>query len=204
LIYADASADGLSLKDYDNSGNSWAETTIITDGSFVDDTTDGTGQYPFSGAVRHSDGKIILAAWTHRDLAATGDFRVFEIGTGSVVEKTAIATDTDDSYYPSLMVDCNDVIWVGYNGHLGGAETLGTTTSIYYTKSVDGATTWNSKNTTYSVTAATNNLQVWGPRGGPRFILTWRDGTLNDLLTNADNSHAIKPCVPAGKGIIGG
>ncbi len=186
FLYQDASTDELTLKMWDSSAGSATESSSIM--TLVENTTDGTGQYGFSASVRHSDGHLIVAAISEYDAAGVSDHRIFDInGTGSITEKTAIQSDTDDHYYPAVFIDQNtDDIYVAYNGLRDGSEVIGTTTKIYYTKSTDDGATWTSGNTAYSEAAAGVNVQVWAPLMGPRFYVAWR--APNALKGNFVNS----------------
>lgn len=189
-LYLDASTDELTLKMHDDSADTNNESANIM--TVVDNTTDVTGQNPMSGAIRHSDNHLIIAALSERDPATpVADFRVFDItGTGGITEKTALATDTDDCYYPSVFVDVAGSIFVVYIGKRDGSETLGTTAGVYYTRSFDGGTTWTGGDTVYS-TAAGDYFQTYAPLNGPRFMAAWRDLSATSLLSNYDNSITI-------------
>lgn len=175
-IYHDASADALTLKMWDVSAGAAVESATIC--TLVENTTDGTGQYPFSASVRHSDGHLIVSAITERD-TVTADHRMFDInGTGSITELTAITTNIDDHYYQAVFIDqLTDDIYVAYNGKRDGSEVLGTTSKVYYTKSVDGGSSWVAGDTAYMEGAAAAAFQVWAPLMGPRFYPVWRVGS---------------------------
>jgi hypothetical protein len=185
-LYFDADANALTLKEHDDSAGTTSESaTIVT---IVENTTDLTGQYPFSASLRHSDGHLIIDAVTERD-TATSDHRVFDVnGTGSIVEKTAITTNIDDHYYTAVFIDqTTDDIYVTYVGKRDGTEVLGSTVKAYYTKSTDGGTTWTTGDTAYMEAAAGNVQQTWTPLMGPRFYVTWRQASTL-LQGNAVNS----------------
>lgn len=184
-LYHDADADALTLKMWDSSAGSATESATIL--SLLENITDLTGQYGFSGAVRHSDGHLIVAAVSERD-TATSDHRVFDInGTGSITEKTAITTNIDDHYYPAVFINqSTDDLYVAFNGLRTGLETLGTTSKVYYTKSTDGGANWSAGSTAYMEGAAAAVFQVWAPLMGPRFYVGWRVGTT--LVGNKVNS----------------
>lgn len=186
-IFLDASADAITLKVHDDSANTNSESTTIA--TVADSATDGNGQQPWGAAMRHTDNHLILALCTELD-TATGDFRVFDInGTGSITEKTAIATNIDDIYYPSVFVDDAANIYVAYIGKRDGSEVLGTTAGVYYTRSTDGGANWTSGDTAYS-TGTADWRQTWCAPNGPRFSVVWRDTSSQELLTNFDNSLA--------------
>lgn len=183
-IYGDTSANLMTFKAYDDSANTIAESASIT--AFTPGT-DGLGQFPWGGAIRHSDGHLIAAIWSARD-AGTADMHIYDMnGVASVVTKTDIVTDTDDVYFAGVNIDGSGVIRVAYNGKRDGSENLDTTTGIYYTTSTDGGTTWAAGDTSISTDALTTNEQVWVPPNGPKFGVSWRNGS-NVLKTNAVNS----------------
>jgi hypothetical protein len=176
-LYHDASTNELTLKMWDSSAGSASESAMIM--SLAENTTDATGQYGFSGSVRHSDGHLIVAGVSQRDAAAS-DHMVFDInGTGSITQLTNITTDIDDHYYPAVFIDqLTDHIYIAYNGKRDGSETLGGISShIYYTKSTDGGATWSAGDTAYSEDSIMTPTQVWAPLMGPRFYVGWRLST---------------------------
>jgi hypothetical protein len=185
-VYNDASANAVTLKTYDASGDTWTESaTIVTQ---VENSSVTVGYYPWGASIRPSDNHLILAIWTERD-AATGDFRVFDIADGATItEKTALATDKDDSYFPQVYIDPADRIYVSYTGKLDGSETLGTTVNVYYAVSTDGGTTWASTDNLVSETGG-NIVQNYAPLNGQRFLVVWCfDDTNDSYVTNATNS----------------
>lgn len=188
-LYQDASTDELTLKVHDDSANTNSESTAIT---LVEQVTDGTGQYAFSAAVRHSDGLLVSAFWNAFD-SATGDFKcVVWNGTSAPTTKTDIVTDTDDGYYPAVYIDQGtDNIYVAYRGLRDGTEVLGSTTKVYYVKSTDGGTTWSSGNTAMQAGATDAGRQVFAPLSGPRFYPVWKGPTIGTYTGNFSNSVAL-------------
>lgn len=190
MLYQDASTDELTLKVFDDSANTVSESSVIS--GMIENTTDGTGQYGFTGSVRHSDGHLIIAVCTDFD-TVTEDFRVFDItNMTTITEKTALATDKDDIYYPQMYIDqSTNNLYVSYVGKLDGTETLRTTASVYYAKSTDGGVTWTT-NILYSATGS-DWAQTWGPISGPRFTVVWFKLATVAVLTNFDNSLQLGP-----------
>lgn len=185
FLYYDASATAVTLKEHDDSANTNAESaTIVT---ATAGATDLTGQYNWCGSIRHSDGHLITGIWTERD-SATGDFRLFDVAsTTSFPELTALATDKDDSYYPSMFIDQRtDNIYVAYIGNTDGSETLDTTASVYTAVSNDRGTTWT-KDIVYSATGS-DWRGCWTPLMGGRLMAVWQDISSLAMLTNNDNS----------------
>lgn len=190
-IYHDNSANALTMKMYDSSATTVIESSTVQ--TTTASSTDGLGQTAYSGSVRKSDGHLIIVSCSERD-TATADMQCWDVSavnsaslTG-VTAKTDITTNIDDNYYPSVFIDQDtNKIYVAYNGKRDGSETLGTTTSIYYTTSTDGGTTWSAGDTAYSQDAAAFNLQAWVPPSGHRFAAFWRTnaGAFNTGVTNA-------------------
>lgn len=187
-LYFDASADALTVKTYDDSAGTVSESSTIA--TVVENTTDLTGQHPFSASVRHSDGSLIISAVTELD-TATADHRVIEWDGATATNLTNITTDIDDHYYPSVFIDqTTDDIYVAYNGKRDGSETLGEGSpggsKVYYTKSTDDGATWSAGDTAYMEGTAGVVVQTMCAPMGSRFFVAWRVGTT--LIGNAVNS----------------
>jgi hypothetical protein len=192
-IYFDNDADSLTLKWYDDSGNTWTESSSIAT------VVEGGGsviRYPFAASIRHSDGKLICAVVTERD-TSTSDHRVFELdrtaGAFAITELTAITTNIDDHYHVSVFINqVNDDIYVAYSGKRDGSETLiqTGTSEVYYTLSTDDGTTWSAGDTAYSESTASNGtLHTWTSLMGNRFYVSYTRN-LTELEGNAVNSIA--------------
>jgi hypothetical protein len=193
LLYLDVSTNELTLKVHDDSADTTAESAVIA--SVTSQGGDGTAPYPFSGAIRHSDGHLIATWITAYDPTAATHGVADINGTASITAKTAIASGVDDHYWPALFIDQNtDDIYVGYGGKRDGSEVLGTSMNTWYTKSEDGGTTWTAGDTAYSETAATLTRQVRSTYMGDRFLLFWFDGT--NMQTNAVRSLDLEPPPP--------
>lgn len=186
LLYQDASTNELTLKEYDDSGNSFTESAALT---MTEETTDATGQYGFDGAIRHSDGHLIVAYLDAYDAAGASDLKVYDTnGTGSLTALTDIATNVQDIYYPNVFInnDTPDWIYVAYLGVSAGTSTLGSSVPVVYALSKDRGLTWT-KDIAYS-TSTTDYRQCWTPLNGERFLVVWMDISSLALMTNNDNS----------------
>jgi len=184
-FYWDVNAWAISLKVYDDSGNSWAETAI--GGSMVASTS----YYQMSAATRTSDNHVILAAWNAVN-TATADLMVWDIGgAGSIVAKTNVLTNTPEAALCAVFINQqNDDIYVAY---LKGTDWT-TLVGAYYKKSVDGGVNWGAE-TALSADAEDNLGAIWaghsvGDDGG-YFMPVWFNDDLNDLITNVANAVAI-------------
>lgn len=185
LLYDDDSTTELTIKTYDDSGNSFAESAALT---FDNNATDLTGQYGFSGSIRHSDGHLIFAFFNAYD-AAGEDFLCYDWDGTTATALTALTTDIDDMYYPSVYLneDQPDYIYIAYVGKSDGSEALATGVGIYYALSKDRGLTWT-KDIAYSETAATDFRQCWTPNNGERFYVVWTDISALSLNGNHVNS----------------
>jgi hypothetical protein len=188
MIYWDRSAEELSIKKYDDSGNSWGETLISAS------MNDTTAILQFSAVVRHSDGHVIVAAWTDLDLA-TGDLKVWDItlATPTIGAKTDVVTDADDCMGAGLFIDQNtDDLYCAYIGNEDGSQVLGATMTLFYKKSEDGAGTWGSQ-AAYQEGAEDDERYVSAGHSTPgaaagRFEPVFFNDDLNDLFVNKVNS----------------
>lgn len=185
LIYWDNSANEISIKVYDDSLDSWAETSIAT--SMSQGTTVDLVM-AMNGAVRKSDGHIILAAWNGHS-APTADLRVWDVnGSASIVEKTVVITDTDQAAGIAVFINqvSNDI----YLTYIRGTTYPGTT-KVFYRVSTDGGATWSGE-TAYSEAAEESHGAVWSDMGtnNGRFEPMWWKATSNTLV-NKVNSIAI-------------
>lgn len=183
-IYWDASVNAVSLKTYDNSGNSWSEQAFET-------AADTASYLQMDGAIRLSDGHLILAVWNLYD-NAVAHLAVWDInGAGSITQKTHVLTNSDNSFLASVFINQNtDDIYVAYAR--GG--TIEATVTIYYKKSDDGGGSWGGE-TAMQANAADD--ERWISCGamkaawGGKFLPVWFNDDINDLFCNTDNGISI-------------
>lgn len=192
MIFGDRSANEYSLKTYDDSADSWAETSITT-AVVIDGDTRQT-----AASIRHSDGHLILAIASHVDNAA-GDLLIYDInGSGSITAKTNIITDKDDWSSPVVYIDQNtNNIYVGWIGNPDGSDTWNSSLTIWKNLSTDGGANWGTS-AQYSQDAATDNKAIWSSHSSPgnaagRWLLSWQADTAQDLITNFANSVVVAP-----------
>ena len=193
-IYFDVSASQVSVKYYDQSANSWAETQI---GTMVSSPVLNVERGIFGASVRHSDGHIIVAFNNKTQADASSDIEVWDVqvGTGAadtvtVTQKTNIVTDVDNCTYPGAVTIRGDGrIYVGYIGTQASTETVTTDAKIYYVRSDDGGVTWSSQQA-YGETG-NDQVRVWSDLGGnrqSRFAPVWLATAALDIFVNAGNS----------------
>lgn len=182
-IYQDVSANEITLKVYDDSANSWSESSAI------DTTTaEDISFFSFDSMDRHSDGHAILVL--HNEHASsTQDLAVHDItNITTFSEKTNLVTDNSQFSVVGLLIDQNtDDLYVGYNN-------AGSTGQIVYKKSTDDAGTWGDE-TAMSVTGDDHQVVMGGSSvdngDTGRWMPVWFNDDLNDLVTNSDNSIEI-------------
>jgi len=184
--YWDANADILTLKTYDNSGNSWSEAEILIG---VNDTAN---YVQMDGAIRHSDGHLILAFWSVFD-TALADLRVWDInGAGSMADTgDDVLTNSDNSFLASVFIDqTTDDIYVAY-ARGTAVENL---VKVFYKKSDDGGGTWSGET---AMQANAEDDERWISCGamkeawGGKFLPVWFNDDNNDLYCNTDNAISI-------------
>lgn len=193
MIYWDFSADEISLKVYDNSADSWAETSIST--GMVESLVSSTpGGHNMSGAQRDSDDHVILAAWNGFD-TGTDDLKVWDIASSaSITAKTDVVTDTDDAAYANVFINQqNDNLYVSYVGI--STETILTDANLYYKKSTDGGATWDLSATQMNENAIDDLRVVHAGHSvadnGGYFMPFFFNDDLNDVFVNTTNAVAI-------------
>jgi hypothetical protein len=201
MIYWDRSANEISIKKYDDTGaggnGSWSETSIS--GSMNDSTL----YLQLSAVVRHSDGHIIVAAWTALDSGTLiDDLKVWDItlATPTITAKTDVITNTNDCVCVGLFIDQNtDDLYCAYLGDEDGSETWGTTVTAFYKKitaadfAADNA--WGAQ-TAYQEAAADDEKYISAGHSTPgsaagRFEPVWQNDDLNDFFVNKVNSVEI-------------
>lgn len=184
-VFWDVSADEISLMTYDDNLNSWSEQLIS--GSMSESAV----FLQMDGAIRLSDGRLILAAWSQYDNAAS-DLRVWDInGAGSITAKTNVITDEAETFLASVFINQdNDDIYVAYVSGTA-AESL---VKAFYQKSDDGAGTWGGE---AAMQADAEDDERWISCGavkaanGGKFLPVWQNDDLNDIFCNTDNGISI-------------
>lgn len=184
-IFWDASADEISRKLYDDSANSWAETSIAT--SMVDSTA-ATAFPHFNIAMDITNNQVVLVAWSAID-TANADLRCWKITDSSITEVTnVVLNSTDDQGLAAIDIDpFNSSLWtVYYSGASGGGETFPTAINVYMKQSTDGGTTWGSETlVTIPIATGYRGLFTVPYRYTSRQVLgIIRGGTIPEILLN--------------------
>lgn len=182
-VFWDASADEVSIKRYDDSANSWAETSLATG---MVDTAAATSYPHFAACTDLVNSKNYVIAWSAVD-TASASLRCWEITSSSVTEKTTVvSSSTDDQALAALSIDQGGNLWAFYCGSTDGAETVNTILNIYYKKSTNGGTTWGEE-TKVTNLPKTRWLICTAPLFYNQFHITSHAGTSGGMDANIPN-----------------
>lgn len=199
-IFWDRSANEISIKMYDDSANTWTETSIAT--SMTDDTL----HINMDGSVRHSDNHILFAAHSNdnstTDDLLTWDLTVDSIASPTVTAKTNIFTNQNAAAQVSVFINQqNDDVYVAY---LKGG-TWQETVDVVYHLSTDDMANWAAESA-YSQAAADDLRRVQAGRtvgdAGGRYQPVWFDDDDLILYVNENNDIEIVAVVAGGRRIL--
>ena len=190
-IFWDTSANEISRKIYDDSANSWGETSIATT---MTKPTGATSFPHFAAVVDLTNSRIIMVAWSAVD-AANADLRCWTVTESAITETSAnvVLNSTDDQGLCAIALDTANSIWyVFYGGASAGGDTWGTTAHLYFKASTDGGATWSPE------TALTSNELMTKPNPKwlvctTRFTGSWCAAFYDDASTA--RLHVIVPVV---------
>jgi hypothetical protein len=140
-FFWDASANEISRKLYDDSANTWAETSIATS---MTDLAASTAFPNYAAAVDITNSRNLLVAWSAVD-TLNADLRCWHITESAITEVTnVVVNSTDDQGLCGICIDTiNGVWWVVYGGATAGGETWLTSINLYCKGSTDSGTTWS-------------------------------------------------------------
>lgn len=195
ILFWDISADAISIKVYDDSGDSWTETAVAS--SMVEHASLSS----WSAATRLSDGKVIAYAWNAVD-SATADLKGWELNINSVASPvvtglTDVVTDLAESGGCAVYIDPNsNVIYCAY---LKGG-TWAATVDAKYKSSADGGTTWSVEHV-YSDGAAANSQAISAGAAsalGGQFLPVFCEQTNLDMWVNLVNGAGLAAVTVAG------
>jgi hypothetical protein len=142
-FFWDASASEVSRKLYDDSANSWAETSIATGMTANAATT----AFPhFAAAVDIANSQNLLIAWSNVD-TLNADLRAWKVTESAITALTDVVTNsTDDQGLAALGIDTNSGdLYAFYAGKTDGSETWQTSVNVYMKVSTDDGATWGAE-----------------------------------------------------------
>lgn len=189
-IFWDASANEISRYVYDDSANTWAETTIS--GTTMVEISPATAFPNFAVTVDLTNSQIILIAWNGID-TANQDLKCWTVSETAITAKTDVVLNgTDDQGLAAIGIDLQTGYWHAfYAGASNGSETWTTSLNIYTKVSQDGGTTWGAET---KLTNENRNIAwlITCPRlylGHP-IIAFHNNIALDELRVNVNTSHA--------------
>jgi hypothetical protein len=143
-IFLDNSASEISRYVNDDSGDSWAETSIATGVTVLSAST----AFPnFAVAVDLTNSQILLGVWTAADLLGA-DLLVFTVTESAITAKTDVITNSiDDQGLCAVGIDTDTGDWYAFYAGEGGngSDTFATALTLNYKKSTDDGATWGSE-----------------------------------------------------------
>ena len=145
-IFWDASADEISRQNYDDSANTWAETSIST-GMVEPITTGANASFPhFAAATDLANSQHVLIAWTGSD-TLNADLKCWTVNSTTITAKTDVITNsTDDQGLAAIGIDTDTGDWHAYYcGKTDGSETWLTGVHVYKRISTDDGSTWSAE-----------------------------------------------------------
>jgi hypothetical protein len=142
-LFWDASANEISRKLYDDSANSWSETSIAAS---MTDVAPNNSWPHFAAAVDLANSRNVLVAWSGVD-TANADLRCWTVTEGAITEVTNVVTGSgDDQGLCGIAINTVTQEWyVAYIGKSDGSETYPTAVRGYYKVSNDAGSTWSAE-----------------------------------------------------------
>lgn len=183
-IFWDASANEISRQLYDDSANTWSETSIST--GMTDQAA--TVAFPhFDGFVDIANSRIVVVAWNGVD-TANADLLGWTVTESAITAFTTpvVSNGTDDQGLCAITTDLATGDWYCfYGGKSDGSETFLTSINIYYKVSQDDGATWGPE-TQLTYTARDTTWLVATPRWNTHFTVAFHnDIALDELMVSA-------------------
>ena len=173
-VFWDRSANEITIKTFDDSLSSWAtiaESSAITG---MTDVTSGTASPQFAGAIRNTDGHLMLVAWTNAD-TASATLRFWDVTDGATIAAPiTIVTSTDDQAMCGINVDTDaNALTVFYAGKTDGSETFASALNVYLKQSTDNGATWGSETQVSLAARAIANLMCSLESTSGEYAIAW-------------------------------
>lgn len=198
-FYWDRSASEISRKLYDDSANSWSETSIATSMTILSPAT----AFPnMAATVDIANSRNMLVAWSGTDVV-NADLRCWHITESAITESSAnvVLNSTDDQGMCGITLDTlTGYWWVFYGGASNGGETFSTAINLYCKVSKDSGATWGPETRMTTITAGMPSM-VCNPRRyvtRPSNLQFVRDTTLDNLFFS---TSILQPAVSGNMGI---
>jgi hypothetical protein len=139
-FFWDTSANEISRQLYDDSADTWSETSIVSA------TDTNVGMPHFAAAVDIANSQNVLIAWTAID-TLNADLKCYTVTEGAITTKTdVVLNSTDDQGLAAIGINTTNGDWYAfYAGKSDGSETWTTSLNLYYKISTDDGATWGSE-----------------------------------------------------------
>jgi len=192
-FFWDASADEISRKLYDDSANSWAETSISTG---MVDNVPGNAFPHFAATVDLTNSRNILVAWNGID-TANADLLGWIVTESAITAFTTpvVLNGTDDQGLCAIGLDTVTGWWlVVYAGKSDGSETWPTAFNFYCKVSKDTGATWGPETKMSTAIYVQTRWLATIPRftGGFKYV-TMDDTSLAVYYTGRINIDVVQP-----------
>ena len=144
MFYYDRSATEISVKYYDDSADSWSETSIATSISLPDHSSATLGH--MSATVDLTNSQNLIVFWTAVD-TANADLRCFKVTQSAQTETTSnvVLNSADDQGFCGISISQTNIWYVFYCGKSDGSEVVPSNLNIYYKTSVDSGANWSAE-----------------------------------------------------------
>ena len=196
-LFQDASVTELSRKLYDDSADTWAETSIS---NAITELSTATAYRNFCAAPDITNTNHVVVAWNATD-AANQDLLCWTVDSGAITAKTDVVTNaTDDCGLAAVSIDLQTGYWhVFYGGPSTGGSTWNTAMHIYMKTSKDSGSTWGPETLVDVGAAFTIRTLYTCPRVyvGPPIVAWVVDAQTDDLKISVDHT------VPRAAGVAG-
>lgn len=184
-IFQDASVTEISRKLYDDSANTWSETSI---NASITELATSTAFPNLAAAPDISNTNHVLLVWTNTD-TLNADLLCYTVDSGAITAKTDVVTNsTDDQGLCAIGIATDTGYWHAfYCGISTGGQTWPTAMGVYTKVSTDSGSTWGPE-TLYSTNVDTTiRWLTTAPRFTGKPVVLWlRDGQLDEILASVD------------------
>lgn len=197
-IFQDASVTETSRKLYDNSANTWAETSI---NNAITELSTATAFANLAAAPDISGTKSVLLVWTQADLA-NADLKCYSVDSGTITALTdVVLNSTDDQGLCAIGIATDTGYWHAfYCGISTGGETWNTALKVYTKVSQDSGTTWGPETLVSVGATATIRHLYTCPRFTGKPVVAWVvDAQTDDLKISVDITQ---PSAGYGAGVM--
>jgi len=191
LLFWDVTANEISTQLYDDSGNSWSETSISTGmGALI-----SAGNFNHAAFVDLANSQNCMIAWTDDDIL-NADLKCWTVTESTITAKTDVVLNSvDDQGFCAFSIDAVTGYWYAfYGGKSDGSETFSTDLNFYMKISQDSGATWGAE------TRVTQAGMTWIPQNVFAAPLCYAGGwRLSWMQNNTTTSDRAMVTLPVGQ-----